>query len=55
MVKTYTRFQTKTAQEPYTLWAAHTYTADMGKYPLPPRVLPRQNVSDWHVSEAVTR
>ena len=33
--KIYTRFQTKTAQQPYPLGAAHTYKANIREY-LPP-------------------
>ena len=32
MVKIYTRFQTKTAQNPFPCGAAHTYIADIAGY-----------------------
>ena len=33
MAKIDTLFMTKTAEKPYTLWAAHTYIANIREYP----------------------
>ena len=44
MFKIYTRLQTKTAQKPYPLGAAHTYIPYIGEYP-PPRACNAEHTS----------